>query len=389
MFDNELVTTPESTRAKPGRKRRAITSAAVVGAFAVGAVSTANAHHTVTLDVHGDVQQIGTFRRTVGALLEREGIELGEHDTLSPAAEAQLADGVEIVVRYASEIDAEVDGEPTKEWVAALDASDALDVLRERGRDVRLVASRSAGRTELPLRMTTPGALIAVVADGRTVTVRYEAAPLEATLRAAGVTVSDEDGVTLLSPEDAGVDPAIDAALAIVVQRIRTEEVREYFPIPHESVETIDAQRFDDLPPLVVQAGADGERVRGYLVTTVDGIEVEREFVGESVTVEPVDHILAVGTRLRPPPPLPTGPVSEEVWQALAQCESSGNPRAVSASGRFHGLYQFSIPTWQAMGGTGLPSEASPREQRERAVALQARWGWGQWPACSARLGLR
>jgi len=61
----------------------------------------------------------------------------------------------------------------------------------------------------------------------------------------------------------------------------------------------------------------------------------------------------------------------------------------ISAGGRFHGLYQFSVATWQSMGGTGLPSQASPREQRERAVALQARWGWGQWPACSARLGLR
>lgn len=387
MFDNESITTPELNT--PRTKRRAITAAAVVGALAVGAVGAANAHHTVTLDVHGQVQEVGTFRRTVATLLDREGIALSEHDTLTPDASTRLTDGAEIVVRYASEVAAEVDGEPTTEWVAALDAADALDLLRDRGRDVRLVASRSAGRTELPIRMTAPGAPIAVLADGRTVTVPYGEAPLDETLRFAGVTVSGDDAVTLLSPEDAGLDPDLDAALAIVVQRIRTEEVREHEAIPYELVEITDDQRFNDLPPLVVQSGAEGELTRIYLVTTVDGVEVEREFLSESVTREPTDHIVSQGTRERPPPPLPTGGFGEGVWQALAQCESSGNPRAVSAGGRFHGLYQFSVATWQSMGGTGLPSQASPREQRERAVALQARWGWGQWPACSARLGLR
>ncbi|KAE8764906.1 transglycosylase family protein, partial [Georgenia thermotolerans] len=77
------------------------------------------------------------------------------------------------------------------------------------------------------------------------------------------------------------------------------------------------------------------------------------------------------------------------VWARLAQCESGGNPRAVSPNGLYHGLYQFSVQTWRAMGGSGLPSQASPAEQTQRAQALQARSGWGQWPACSAKLGLR
>jgi hypothetical protein len=60
----------------------------------------------------------------------------------------------------------------------------------------------------------------------------------------------------------------------------------------------------------------------------------------------------------------------------------------VSANGLYHGLYQFSVQTWQAMGGSGLPSQASPGEQTQRAQALQARSGWGQWPACAKKLGL-
>ena len=41
------------------------------------------------------------------------------------------------------------------------------------------------------------------------------------------------------------------------------------------------------------------------------------------------------------------------------------------------------------MGGSGLPSQASAEEQTMRAQTLQARSGWGQWPACSKKLGLR
>jgi resuscitation-promoting factor RpfB len=36
-----------------------------------------------------------------------------------------------------------------------------------------------------------------------------------------------------------------------------------------------------------------------------------------------------------------------------------------------------------------LPHQASKAEQIRRAQILQSRSGWGQWPACSRRLGLR
>ena len=50
-------------------------------------------------------------------------------------------------------------------------------------------------------------------------------------------------------------------------------------------------------------------------------------------------------------------------WAALAQCESSGNPTIISSNGLYHGLYQFSVSTWQAVGGSGADisrSKASP-----------------------------
>jgi hypothetical protein len=70
--------------------------------------------------------------------------------------------------------------------------------------------------------------------------------------------------------------------------------------------------------------------------------------------------------------------------QAIAQCESHGNPRAVSANGTYRGKYQFSTSTWAAVGGKGDPAAAPEAEQDLRAALLYARSGPGQWPVCGS-----
>ena len=70
--------------------------------------------------------------------------------------------------------------------------------------------------------------------------------------------------------------------------------------------------------------------------------------------------------------------------EAIAQCESGGDPTAVSADGMYHGKYQFSVSTWAAVGGTGLPSQAPEAEQDMRAAMLYAQSGPGQWPVCGS-----
>lgn len=75
------------------------------------------------------------------------------------------------------------------------------------------------------------------------------------------------------------------------------------------------------------------------------------------------------------------------VWDRLAQCESGGN-WAINTGNGYYGGLQFSLSSWQAVGGSGLPSDASREEQIMRAEQLRAAQGWGAWPACSAKLGL-
>ncbi len=73
-------------------------------------------------------------------------------------------------------------------------------------------------------------------------------------------------------------------------------------------------------------------------------------------------------------------------WDALAACESGGSPTIISGNGLYHGLYQFSVSTWQAVGGSGAASSASPEEQRYRAQILYDLVGPGSWPSCGVNL---
>jgi len=76
------------------------------------------------------------------------------------------------------------------------------------------------------------------------------------------------------------------------------------------------------------------------------------------------------------------------VWDQLAQCESGGNWSINTGNGYYGGL-QFSQSSWEAAGGEGRADQASREQQIAAAENLQAQQGWGAWPTCSSRIGLR
>jgi peptidoglycan hydrolase-like protein with peptidoglycan-binding domain len=71
------------------------------------------------------------------------------------------------------------------------------------------------------------------------------------------------------------------------------------------------------------------------------------------------------------------------ILEAIAQCESGGNPRAISPSGQYRGKYQFSRETWRSLGGKGDPAKASERKQDRLAARLYAMAGTTPWPNCA------
>lgn len=122
------------------------------------------------------------------------------------------------------------------------------------------------------------------------------------------------------------------------------------------------------------------------------------------------------------PPPEPTeAPAGAqrvpEPWQSLAECESGdwidGGRAFVEGSARWewakpgtdvppwgttihHGGLQFAPSTWEwvagdlgILGDYAHAYDAPPSVQVEVAEEVQRRQGWGAWPVCSRKIGLR
>ncbi len=396
---------------RPRRRAAFLAGAAAIAVVGAGSITAfASAHKTVTLDVDGRVTTVETFQGDVAGLLADQGVDVTSRDAVTPGTDGTLRDGGMVVVRYGHEVTLRADGKERSTWVTALDADQALATLAERADDVALVPSRSGGRVSLPLRLDADSPVNLVV-GGKTQRVADGAAQLDDLLAANDVTVDADDRVTVQRDAAEG-GPSAGAGtptLSVVVEQVRTAERKTVTKLSYDKVRKADPDRFEDLAAYVATKGVTGKRVTTWDVTTVDGKVVEREKLSSKVERKPVDQVTVYGTKARPEPepePKPEPkPVAREksqkaaakpkadvvatsgVWAQLAQCESGGDPTTNTGNG-YYGLYQFSQQTWVAMGGSGLPSDASASEQTMRAQKLQAQSGWGQWPGCAAKLGL-
>jgi hypothetical protein len=127
----------------------------------------------------------------------------------------------------------------------------------------------------------------------------------------------------------------------------------------------------------VVRHGKPGVRNVTYVFVFENGRLASKHVTQQHVLKKPRAKVVRVGTKV------PDGP-----WDRLAQCESGGNWHINTGNGYYGGL-QFSLGTWHAYGGTGLPSQHSRENQIAIATKLRnASGGYGAWPACAAKLGL-
>ena len=349
---------------KLSRKRGLMAVLVAVVALAVAGTTVAYASMTksVTVSVDGKSQEVSALGGTVGDVLAAEGIEVGDHDKVAPELDQEVSDGTKISVRYGRPLELTVDGDTTTYWVTATDVDGALQQIGRAFTGAALSVSRGAGLDR--------GGLSVDVATPKKVTVKVGAA------KAKKMTVAALDVRDLLERLDVDVDKddrvqpafgtAIDDGDKVVVTRIRTVTKRiKREVVEHDTVERSD-DGLDEGTTAVARAGQNGVRDVTYRITFRNGHLVARKVLRQKVLDQPVDAIVRVGTREVVTTNFAGG---STVWDRLAQCESGGN-WAINTGNGYYGGLQFSLGTWQAYGGTGLPSQAQPRDpDRDRDEA--------------------
>ena len=99
---------------------------------AVGALSMAQYDKAVALSLDGDTSSVHVFGSTVGDLLAKQDLAIGEHDLVQPSADAALHDGDTVVVRYGRKLTVTVTPDRA---TYRLEDGDPIDI-RHHGRQV-------------------------------------------------------------------------------------------------------------------------------------------------------------------------------------------------------------------------------------------------------------
>ena len=356
---------------------------AVIAGLVLGSVAFVGNGKDVVLSIDGQVSTVQTYGSTVEEVLAKADVPLAPKDEVTPALSAAVRSGSSIQIIKAKPVAVVVDGAHTTVHTTAATVGGVVDELGLPA-DAKVSESSATKIITLssPLTILTP----------KTVTVAVDGTTVEHTTTAVRVSELLTELKLTLGPEDSISVPASSSLLngmGLKVTRLETNKkitVRE--PIAFESTQEDDPDLAKGETETKV-AGVPGERVFEYVVTVMDGKEITRSTVRESVTREPVDEVILRGTKDPRKEPAKTPPTSG-VWQALAECESGGNWSINSGNGYYGGL-QFSESSWIGAGGgkyAPLPHQATAAEQIATAEVLKQNGGWGHWPSCSAKLGL-
>ncbi|WP_018297543.1 resuscitation-promoting factor [Corynebacterium lubricantis] len=384
-----------------------IAAGGVLGTLVVGGVAVAGAaQKDVTIDVNGQAQSLSTFSGSVEGALEAAGIQIGTEDLVYPAPSESLASGDTITVQTAKPVAVVIDGKEQELTSTATTVEGLIRELDGINGGAEYNAAPDAPVTDgMTLDVTNPK--IVAINDGGNVTYTSAAKKTVGELLASrGVAVDSFDRV---SP---ALNEQVQPGQEISIERVNVRESAETvtFDVPANYVEDHNLEQGQEE---VREQGQQGEKRIVSRVTYVNGEAQSEEVISEREVREAKPATIARGTKAPAVEAAPAESAPSEsasspaasgnsgaaapavsngsVWDSLAQCESGGD-WSINTGNGYQGGLQFSQSTWAAYGGTQYAPSAD-QATREQQIAIaektQASQGWGAWPACTSKLGIR
>lgn len=357
----------------------------MLASLAVGGVAVASTQKIVTVDVNGEQIQLATMSSDVAGALAQAGVQVGEQDVVVPAPSQPLQHREVVEVKTLKQVAVNVDG---KKELVATNANTVGELVGQLDSLPAAVKALQVSAHEderipaegLEVSVTTPK-VVSITDANTTVFTQIAAATVEDVLTQRGIHLSQTDIVT------PSLDTPVTKNLNIRIDRVDVSEevVDESFEAEPEFVD--DPNLFEGEEQELSPA-TPGERTVTWKVTVTNGQESGREVLKEEVLVEPIAAKIARGTKEKP---AAASVEAGSVWDILAQCESGGK-WAINTGNGFTGGLQFVDSTWLGFGGGQYAPQAylaSREEQIAIAQKVQAAQGWGAWPACTAKLGIR
>jgi uncharacterized protein YabE (DUF348 family) len=413
-----------------------IVGAATVCVVAVGGGGTAFAmSNEAQITAYGEESAVRVFSQpTVGDLLAAQGIEVKDTDLVTPGLDELVTDGIDIQVVQRTPVTITIDGVDQELLTTGDTVADALAET-----DYKAEGAKISPEPDTALE-DTDGQVSVVTQKTVTFVGQYGKDTFDVT----ALTVGDAMEKVLGNIEDTDKadvprDELLEDGETYTVKRIREKERKETEEIPFET-KTVEDDSLTEGTTKTKTEGKAGETEKVFTDKVVDGEVTDSELVSEEVVSEPVTEVVLKGTKPapEPEPEQESAPAQQKtekresdsksnrssdrsssessdsssssessdsgntgasapaaasggVWDRLAQCESGGN-WSISTGNGFSGGLQFTKSTWLAFGGgkyAPVAHQATREQQIDIAKKVQAGQGWGAWPACTSKLGIR
>ncbi|NUS43859.1 MAG: DUF348 domain-containing protein [Mycobacteriaceae bacterium] len=354
---------------------------ALLLALVSGALVAIRSHKTVTVTVDGQPRTLATMAATAGTVLRQLGYHPDTRDQVHPGTDAKIRDGASITLNRARQVLVTVDGQAQTVWTTG---TTVAQLLAEQKIPAEAYVPDRAARLPLlggVVNVMSPHAVRIADGGNPAVDIRLAAPDVGALLAVAGVPVGQADVVT------PAADTAVTDGMTITVERGILVEQSMLMPLPPDDTVQLDPSMNKDRQ-VRVSTGAPGVQMATFAVKLVNGRERGRAQVRSKVINPAKPGVVRKGSK--PGTEVPSVRNSA-TWDALAKCESHGNWATNTGNG-FYGGLQFDLNTWSRQGGlryAARPDLATRAEQIAIAQVTQTRQGWGAWPACTSRLGMR
>lgn len=356
----------------------------VLATLVVGGVTVAANKKDVVIDLNGDQIALATLSGDVNGALEAAGIAVADGDIVQPAPSTKLNNNETITVRTVKNVAVVIDGKEKLVKTNAVTVGEMVSQLDSIGAAIKalgLSAPADAKLTQsgMSVDVTTPK-IVSITDGGKTSYVSLAAATVKDALEAKGIELQPHDRV---SPD---LESPVATNMKINIDRVTIDDIQSKEAYDEEPTFVDDPNVMQGIES-VVEEGTPGEREVTRRITKVNGVESANDVVSENVLVPAKPATISRGTKVSRVPAVADG----SVWDELAQCESTGN-WAINTGNGFHGGLQFTPQTWLAYGGgeyAPYAYMATREEQIAVAKKVQASQGWGAWPACTAKMGLR
>lgn len=277
---------------------------------------------TVVLEVNGTQEEYKTHAKTVSGFLAEQDIEVAKQDKVTPSMKTSIENGIAISWEQAQQVAVTVNEEDQSHWTTKQTVGEVLEEVGIELTEHDVVSPAVSERLDNRNHITVDKAFEFTLVDGG------QKKKYWSTKMTIGEFLEKEDiEIGKLDRIEGKKEDVVDASSMVKIVRVEKDidivEENQTF-----SVETRQDDSILKGQEKVVQEGKDGKISRKYEIVKEDGKEISRSLVKESTVETPTKKIIAVGTKTVVADATPSGSQASKTTVATGNSKSASKSTA-------------------------------------------------------------